>query len=48
MKAWSKFLQGGVLGPTVSYLSNEKRTKSNEWDFSGRGLVKALQIVASK
>lgn len=48
MKAWTSALQGEPLVPTVSYLNNFTKTKSQKWEFSMAGIVNALQAVAAK
>lgn len=48
MKSWSQALAGDELVPTVAYLRDAIKKRSNTWDASITGIVKALQLVAAK
>lgn len=48
MKSWSQAITGAALVPTVEYLRESIKKRSNTWDPSITGIIKALQLVAAK
>lgn len=48
MKSWSQAIAGDSLVPTMEYLRDSIKKRSNIWDSSITGIIKALQLVAAK
>lgn len=48
MKSWSQAIVGEPLVPTVAYLRDSIQKRSNTWDSSITGIIRALQLVAAK
>ncbi|XP_037035975.1 probable peroxisomal acyl-coenzyme A oxidase 1 [Bradysia coprophila] len=47
MKSWSQAIVGDSLVPTVEYLREAVKKRSNVWDSSMPGIIRALQLVAA-
>lgn len=47
-KSWGQAITGASLVPTVEYLRDSIKKRSNNWDPSITGIIKALQLVAAK
>ncbi len=48
MKSWSQAIAGDSLVPTVEYLRDAVKRRTNVWDSSIAGIIRALQLVAAK
>lgn len=48
IKSWAQALKGGALVPTVSYLRDAVVNKSQKWEPTIPGIIKALQFTAAK
>lgn len=47
MKSWSQAIVGDSLVPTVAYLREAVKKRTNVWDSSMTGLIRGLQLVAA-
>lgn len=48
IKSWAKAVKGDALVPTVSYLRDAIVNKSQKWEPTIPGIIKALQFTAAK